>query len=98
MSCDGNFSCETAVHSLREKGYVLVESTITVYKNEIEYNINSFTITLRCGGYIKIYDRSQYAHDSPRVGVFVEARGMCYGDHSGNFRVSCLDDILKHVE
>jgi len=95
MSLNEVFTCKDAVSALREKGYTLTESTIDVAKQGVSYNINSFTISRPCG-YVKIYDRGQYATDNPRVGLFIEAGGMNYGDRSANYRISCLNDILRH--
>jgi hypothetical protein len=93
-----NFTCESAVNSLREKGYTLTESTIEVNKYGIVYKISSFLIKQNIGR-VEIYDRSQYASDHPQVGIVVEGGGMNYGDNPSplNYRASCLDDILKHI-
>jgi hypothetical protein len=92
------FTCENVVLALREKGHVVTESTIDVKKNDVDFVINSFTIPRPGGGSIKIYDRGQYATDLPNIGMFIDSRGMCYGDHGGNSRAYCIDDILKHLQ
>ena len=93
-----DFSCENAVISLREKGYVLTDSTIELMKCGVIHKINSFSIQRKMGR-IEIYNRGQYASDYPRVGMVIEGGGMTYGDSLGpkNIRVSCLDDILEHI-
>jgi hypothetical protein len=98
MSFSEEFSCENAIIALREKGYTATESTFEVTKNGTNHVINSFTITRPRYCTVKIYDRSQYATDFPRVGLYVEPSGMYYGDRSCTLRVSCLNDILKHIE
>ncbi len=95
---DLSFTCENVVSALREKGYTVTESTFEVTKNRVDHVINSFTITRPQHCTIKIYDRSQYATDSPRIGLYVEPSGMYYGDRSITSRVSCLNDILKYFE
>ncbi len=98
MSFFEGFTCESAIIALREKGYTVTESTFEVTKDRVNHVINSFTITRPQYCTIIIYDRSQYATDSPRVGLYVEPNGMYYGDRSITLRVSCLNDILKHIE
>lgn len=90
-------SFECAVAFLREKGYTLVESTMIVVKLGTEYTINSVKVYGPRGNHIEIYDRKQYAEDSPDIGMFIEASGMCYGDKASNSRVYRLGDIIGHL-
>lgn len=92
------FSYKSAVAALREKGYTLTDSTIEVVKFEGEYRIASHKIDHPFGNRLEIYDRTQYSTGGPPVGMFIETYGMCYGDNSANYRVSCLDDILRKLE
>lgn len=91
---ESNLSFENTIEILREKGFTLVESTITVVKMGTDYTINSIKVCHPSGKHVEIYDRKQYATDSPNIGMFIEASGMCYGAKSGNVRVYHLSDIL----